>query len=410
MSIEIRNPAGPEDVTAAVDCMSTAFLERPDVARVAAQVRPHWQPERTWIAWDGARACGTFRSWATELTLPGGAALPAAAVSAVTVLPTHRRRGILTRMAAAAHGAIVAGGEPLAILIASEYLIYGRFGYGPATRDGRLTVRARSAEVQGVAAGTVELAPLTGATRDAMRGVYELARRRIAGEIRRRDITWDIDTGLEADAFEDKPWQGFIVLHRDPAGAVDGYARYGATPKWDDGPNGILDVHDLHALTDAAYADLWRFLLSVDLVATVKAGHVPPDERLPWLLADARAASIDGAGDRLWLRIFDVGRALAARTYERAGTLVLEVVDDPAWGGTRRWRFDAGPDGAACAMTEAAADLTLPIAALGAAYLGGSRLRDAVRATGFDEHRAGALAVADAVFRTADAPWCSTFF
>ena len=80
MSIEIRNVA-PDEYVAAIEVISTAFLERPDVPKVAEWVRDRWDADRTWIAWDGTRACGTFRSWATDLTVPGGATLPAAAAN-----------------------------------------------------------------------------------------------------------------------------------------------------------------------------------------------------------------------------------------------------------------------------------------------------------------------------------------
>ncbi len=411
MSIEIRHPA-PGEPAAAFDVMSAAFLERPDIERVTAQFGPVWEPERSWIAWDGAQACGTFRSRGTDLTLPGGVTIPAASVSAVTVLPTHRRRGILSRMAATAHAAIVEGGEPLAVLLASEYPIYGRFGYAPATREAQLTVESRRTIVRGEPTGTLQLAPLVPATRDEMRAVFEAARRQRAGEIDRRDLSWDLDVGLVEDAFEGKRWNGHVVLHRSAAGAVDGYARY--TAEWRTGlprgPEGEIEIVDLHALDGAASVDLWRFLLAVDLVSTVRAVHRPVTDPLPWLLTDARAARIDRLRDRLWVRLFDVSRALEARAYERAGSVVLEVIDEEPWGGTRSWRLDASPDGATCRPTDASPDLTLPVAALGAAYLGGTRLRDAVRMTGVDEHRAGALSEADALFRTADEPWCSTPF
>jgi len=410
MSIEIRNPAGPGDYAAAIEVMSTAFLERPDVDKVAASIATHWAPERTWIAWDGPRACGNFRSWATQLTIPGGATLQAAAVSAVSVLPTHRRRGILTRLATAAHDGMVESGDPLAILLASEYPIYGRYGYGPATRDAAISVRARETTLTGEPSGSVELAPLDAGTRDVMRGVYEAARLRVAGEMWRRDVTWNLDTAQEEDAFDGKRWRGFIALHRDAGGAVDGYARYTADPKWEDGPTGELDVLDLHTLDDAAYADLWRFLLSMDLVATVKAGHRPLSDPLPWLLTNPRAAGIGRVGDRLWVRILDLPRALEARAYERPARLVLEVTEGAPRSGASRWLLDAGPGGATCRATDASPDLTLPLAALGAAFLGGTRLRDAVRWTGADEHRADALAEADALFRADDEPWNSTFF
>src|SRR3954468_10131859 len=119
MTVEIRN-ATPDQYTELVDAMSSAFLERPDVTAIGAQVRDLWEPERTWAAFDGGRICGTFRSWPTELTLPRLATLPAAAVAGVTVLPTHRRQGILTRLAAAEHDALVERGEALALLYAAE--------------------------------------------------------------------------------------------------------------------------------------------------------------------------------------------------------------------------------------------------------------------------------------------------
>jgi predicted acetyltransferase len=133
MGIEVRN-AAPEEYQAAIDVISTGFLERPDLRAVAESVAEVWESRRTWVAFDGDRACGTFRSTPTRLTVPGGAELPAAAVSAVTVLPSHRRRGILTAMAAKEHAALVERGECVGLLYASEYPIYGRFGYAPGTR------------------------------------------------------------------------------------------------------------------------------------------------------------------------------------------------------------------------------------------------------------------------------------
>src|SRR5690242_10860732 len=160
MAIEIRNLRPDEDADQVVDVTSAAFLERPDLAGVAALVRETWDPERAWVAWDGDRACGTFRSWKTEITVPGNAQLQAAAVAAVTVLPTHRRRGILSQMAAREHRAALERGDALAILYCSEYSIYGRFGYGPASRVANWTVETTATEVVPIPGeeGTIELA------------------------------------------------------------------------------------------------------------------------------------------------------------------------------------------------------------------------------------------------------------
>jgi predicted acetyltransferase len=94
MPIEIR-PVESDELPAYIDSLSTTFLDRPDVDKVAAEVRDVWSLERTIAAFDGRQVVGTFRSFDTELTVPGAVQLPASAVSAVTVLPTHRRRGLL---------------------------------------------------------------------------------------------------------------------------------------------------------------------------------------------------------------------------------------------------------------------------------------------------------------------------
>lgn len=409
MNVEVR-ALEPAEYAVAVEVISTGFLERPDVAKVGETMRDFWEPGRMLVAFDGPRACGTFRSWATELTVPGGARLPAAAVSAVTVLPTHRRRGVLTAMAAAAHAAMRERGETVGLLYTSEYPIYGRFGYAPGTRSIGWTIASREARLRGTSPGGVELVTPDAAVKTTVAAIHDAWRRRQPGEIRRRDISWQVNLGLRPEPWGET-WKGFLALRRDAAGEVDGYARYRAEPKWDDhGSQATLDVAELHALTTEAYAALWRFLLEIDLVASVRAEGRPPREPLPWLLGNARAAQGSVRGDSLWVRLFDVPGALEARTYERSGALVIEVVDDEAWGGRRRLLLDAGPDGATCRPTDRAPDLTLPVAAIGGAYLGGTRLRDIALATGADEHRAGALAEADALLRTADEPWCSTFF
>jgi predicted acetyltransferase len=408
-------PITDAEIPAFFEAMSTAFLDRPDVEKAAADVRPLWDLTRAFAAFDNGRLVGTFRTWATEVTVPGGVQLPASAVTNVTVVPTHRRRGILRAMAAAEHGAARERGEVLALLYAAEYPIYGRFGYGPSCRGATWTLETRNtAFIPPRAPGSgVELVTPTADTRDLVRGVYEHWRTRQPGEIRRRDYRWDFDLGLREDAFGPR-WKGFVALHRDGDGTVDGYVRYRAEEKWEQNQaKGTITVDELPALTDAAYDDLWRFLGEIDLVVKVTAGFRRPAERLPWLLANGRAASVTEITDGMWTCLLDVRAALAGRRYERSDALVLEVVGSDGTDATsapRRIRLDATPDGASAAVTTVSPDLTLRAAALGAAYLGGAPLRWAALREGVDEHTTGALARADALFRTADEPWCSTFF
>ncbi|HLO34539.1 MAG TPA: sterol carrier protein domain-containing protein, partial [Candidatus Deferrimicrobium sp.] len=228
-------------------------------------------------------------------------------------------------------------------------------------------------------------------------------------------VMWQSDLGLAGAAWGDV-WKGFLIVHRDGAGAVDGYARYHVESKWEHRQaRSTLIVDDMHGLTSDAQVALWRFLADVDLVTSLKAERRHPADRLPWLLTNARAAETIDAGDGMWLKLHDIPAALEVRSYERTGALVLEVVvrdagEDDAAAGRVRVALDSSPDGARAVETGRSPDLTIDGAALGAAYLGGARLRHAVLTRGWDEHRAGALAEADALLATIDAPWCSTFF
>ena len=409
MTPEIR-PVREDELPAYIDALSTGFLERPDVARVAREIWPLWQGSRSWAAIDDGRICGTFRSWPTELTVPGGGRLAAAAVSAVTVLPTHRRRGILRAMVRVEHDAIREQGDALALLFASEYPIYGRFGYGPATREATWTLDATRTGFVEAAGGSVELAGPSPETRDAVIAVFEAWRKATPGEIRRRSVSWDFALGLREE-FWGEPWKGFLVLHRDAAGAVDGYARYHVEAKWEQRqPTNTIVVDELHALTISSEAGLWRFLAEIDWVTTIKAARRSPSDRLPWFVTNARAAMPSEVGDAVWVRVFDLPRALEVRSYEHEARVVLEVVDPETPHGRVRVDLDATRDGATCRPTDRSPDLTIDAAALGAAYLGGTRLRDSVLAAGADEHRSGALRDVDRLLRTADEPWCSTFF
>ena len=398
-----------DDMPDFVRAMNASMFEQLDPDTIGEEIGANWQLDRVWAAFDGKQLVGTFRSFDTDLTVPGCARLPGTALSSVSVRPDYRRRGILRGMVAAEHAAARERGEAVGLLYASEYPIYGRFGYGPGCVEATWSLDTTATAFLGEPSGSVEIVPADTASRDASIAVFEAWRARTPGEIRRIDYRWDYQFGVRVS--NDERWNGFVALHRDGSGAVDGYVRYKVEQGWElRQPRSTLNVEDLHGVDRAAEGELWRFLAGVDWVSTVVANRRSPSDPLPWLLSNARAARVTEAGDGLWVRLLDVPRALEARTYERTGSLVLEVVDDDAAGGRTRFLLDASADGATCRSTDRSADLTIHVAALGAAYLGGSPLTFAVRGRGFDEHRPGALAEADALLRTIDEPWCSTFF
>lgn len=408
MSYEVRR-VREDDLPSWFECITTAFLDRPDIALMASQIAPYWDLDRVWGAFDGP-AVGTFRTWASELTVPGGARLPASAATAVSVRPTHRRRGILRAMVAAEHDASRERGEKVSMLNAAEAPIYGRFGYGPAVTTCAWTLDVTGTAFVGAPASGIDFLPIDEGTRDLIGDLHERYRVGRAGEVRRRPFTFGLDLGLIDFAWEPK-WKGWVLVHRSAAGEPDGYVRYEAESKWEQGqPRSVVKIQDLVALSEEAYDAFWRFLADTDLVATVAMERGALNDRLPWLLTNSRAAAASGVGDSLWVYLLDVPGALAARTYERRADIVLEVLDPERGGRPARVHLDAGPDGVACVATKRSPDITIHAGALGAAYLGGTPLRNAVIARGFDEHRVGALAEADAVLRTVEPPRCTTFF
>ena len=382
------------------------------VARAEIQLANKIEIQRCLAAVDGDTIVGTYRSFATRLTVPGGARLPVDAVSAVSVRPTHRRQGLLTAMITEDLRASVDRDEVASILISAEWPIYTRYGYGPAAWQAKWSLRTRATTFTVPPVGSIEVVSAT-AARELLPAIYDRFVAAQPGAIDRPDHRFDGDLGLVT--FPGRPpWKGQVVIHRDAEGVPDGYARFHGEENWVDMlPEHKMLVDELHGVSTAAEIDLWRHLAQMDLTATIEAEVRREHEPMQWALANPRAAHVTGRSDFLWVRLLDVERALAGRTYESDGSIVLEVADrldgkaGPAAG---RYRLEAGAGAASCARTQASPDLTLDVRALSAAFLGGTRLEDATRASGCIEHSPDALARADRLFRTAAEPWCSTWF
>jgi predicted acetyltransferase len=92
--------------------------------------------------------------------------------------------------------------------------------------------------------------------------------------------------------------------------------------------------------------------------------------------------------------------------------VVIEVNDDSCGWNQGRWRLTAGADGvgATCERTTGAADIALPVRALGAAYLGGTRLGPMAAAGLVTELRPGTLARLSTALSWDPAPWCPMIF
>jgi predicted acetyltransferase len=404
---EIRPITEPE-FAAWLDAMHTGFLDHAAPGEAAFRL-PSVDFARALGAFDGDRVVGTFRSFPTELTVPGGARLPADAVTNVAVLGSHRRRGLLSRMMERDLGAARERGDAVAILIASEYPIYGRFGFGPATVNVSYAVDTNLASLVRPVEPDVELVDGK-AFRELAPGIYDRHQSVTAGEIGRMAFRWEVLAGLLDPPGADLPKRHRVVA-RDAEGTPAGYLVFHVEADWSSSarPTHTLTVDELIAPDHEVEARLWAFCFTVDLVATVKAENRAEHERLPWLLRNARAMWEASRWDFLWVRVLDVPVALAARTYPRQGGVVLEVVDPMGFAGGR-FALEGGPESATCEATNAQPDLTLSVRTLGSAYLGRHSLRLLAESGLVQVHDPNALSVAEAMFSTPVAPWCTTWF
>lgn len=359
------------------------------------------EPERTWAAFDeDGSIVGCASAFTRTMTVPGAIALPVAHVTMIGVMPTHRRRGLLTRLLGEVHAAAP---EAVAALWASEAGIYGRFGYGMAARLTDLRVQTLRAALRDDAPPEAHVRLLgPDEARPLLRAVHARVRERVAGIPGREDEAWWDRTLADPEAAR----EGTAALRIAVLADGEGYALYAVRQSWaPDGPEHEVVVRELLASTPQAHAALWRFLLSLDLVRTVTWNAAPADEALPHLLRDPRAVRTE-LSDALWVALLDVPRALASRSYAAPLDLVLEVGD------RGRVRLRAGADGlAACEETgDEPVDLRLGVEALGAVFLGGTTMADLFTAGRVRELRPGAVTAATRAFRGEREPWCPELF
>jgi len=395
-----------------------AFNGGPPARRSYANFLARLEIDRTLAAFDGPTVVGVTGVFSFQMRVPGAMAA-VAGVSLVAVLPTHRRRGILGGLMRRQLADVHERGEPVAALFASETPIYGRYGYGRASWHAAFRLgRGEGAMAPGVPSDPalrLRLAEPVSA-RAELAKVYDLALAERPGLYARTEPWWD-RLIIDLDSDGDRPQPIRCVLAEDDAGPR-GYALFTSKGKWDEDaflPDGTLDVIEAVATDPAAAAAIWENLLSRDLIGEFHAGMRPVDDPLLHQLADPRRAR-PRVSDGLWVRLVDVGAALAQRHYACPVDVVIEVTDEVCPHNQGRWRLTAAaaasPAGfrATCERTSDPADVLLPVWALGAAYLGGTRLGAMAGAGLVTEASPGSLAVLSTAMSWEPAPWCPMIF
>lgn len=404
MDIEVRPCSSVEELRDALNAISHYFGHENQIED-AERFSKWLEVERMHAALEGDRIVGGAGAFTYRMSVPGGAQVPAGGVTVVGVLPTHRRRGVLTSMMKAQLADCHERGDLVAYLWASEATIYGRFGYGLASRMGSLRLAqdrsrfARPFEPR----GTVRLVELEEAARTFPALYDELCVQR-PGMFSRSTEWWETRKLFDDPARRQGGPLNRALLELD--GEPAGYALYRVKQDWHHGySKGVVTIAEVITPKPEATRELWRWLFDFDWTSEFVADLLPLDHPLFLLLAEPRRMHFT-VNDGVWVRLIDLPGALAARTYGNAEPVVLDVVDAllPENGG--RWRIsNAGAE-----RTDAAADLRLDVAQLGSVYLGGFDFSGLARALLVEELRPDAAVRADELFRTGVEPWCAEIF
>jgi predicted acetyltransferase len=406
MAIDVR-ACRQDDLPRFLDACQRAFHQHVRDIEVVRDTKL-LRPERAFAAFDGEDVVGTAGAFEFRLSLPGGEA-PAAGVTMVGVLPSHRRRGILRDLMRAQLDDAYERNEPVAILLASEDAIYQRFGYGLAADQGHIDVeRDRTGWLDDPGPeGKTHLVSLEEAMKH-IPAIYDRVREQTPGLFARSTEWWENHTLPDDEEHRHGAGPMFCaVLEID--GRDEAYALYRVKPGWPEGiPRGKLIVKEAAATSPPAAREIWRFLFGIDLVDKIEAWFLPSDFPIYLMMLEPRRLRYT-YGDSLWLRLVDVRSALAARSYAMEGSISFKVADAfcPWNEGTWRLSFDGRVE---VDPTEDQTDLGLDVRDLAAAYLGGFSFTRLAAAGRVQELRPGALARADAMFRTERAPWCPEIF
>ena len=404
MDISVRPCASVEELRDSLNVISHYFGQTNEVEDAERFAR--WiDVDRMHAAFEGDRIVGGAGAFSYRMSVPGGADVAAAGVTVVGVLPTHRRRGVLTSLMKAQLEDSRERGDLVAYLWASEATIYGRFGYGLASQIGSMSLaqdRTRFAQPF-EPRGTVRLVDLEEAAR-TFPALYEEVRAQRPGLFARSTAWWETRKLFDDPARRQGGPLNRALLELD--GEPAGYALYRVKRDWHNGfRRGVVTIVEAVTPTPEATRELWRWLLDFDWTSEFAADLFPLDHPLFLLLAEPRRMQFT-LNDGVWVRLIDVGGALSARSYRGDGEIVLELTDDVLPENAGRWRVSAS----GVERTDASAELRLDVTGLGTVYLGGFGFGDLVRASRAQELVAGATDRADAIFSTGIRPWCAEIF
>ena len=401
MALEVRVCA-PEEVRGALDPIWHYFGDRAkeeDAERLAA-ILP---AERVHAAFDGDKIVGGAGAYLFDTTVPGGRQVATAGVMAVGVLPTHRRRGALTKLMQRQLADAHERGEPLATLFASEGAIYSRFGYGLASLGGNIDLPKEHALLRDdEPIGQARILDGEEETLELLPPIYDRVQAETVGMLSRTPDWWKVRR-LYRNPRRPGGEQVRVTIELD--GRPEAYALYRLNfSARNMVSETTLEIGEAFGTSPRALAAIWRYLLGIDWIARIEASWLALDHPLFLWLHEPRRMRFTVL-EALWVRLVDVGAALDARAFEE-GSVVLDVRDEFCPWNTARWQIRAG----AATRTTAEADVVLGVAELGSVYLGGFTFEQLLRAGRVEESKPDGVTRADALFKTPRLPWSPELF
>lgn len=353
---------------------------------------------RALVVTERRRLIATLAAYEIELVLPGAVVAPAVALIDLCVLPDARGRGhlrsLITRYLEDAHERA----EPLSVLNTEEYELYPRFGFGVASyaRTATLSKPERLPPPSDASVAVERLSHLEASA--TLPELFDVVAKARSGEVTRTDIWWG-EYFDEAARHEETTT--FCVAVKE--GAIDGYS---VTQR---NPNGAVVITELAALSDAAARVLVDEVISTAAGGDVRFRSVAEDAHLSGLIDSDAVVETGSSVPQSWLRIADVKLAMPLRRYARAGQLDFFVEDATAPWNSACYRLQVGEDGvAAIDTTSAPPTLTLDVGSLASIFAGARSPSVLAEGGCVQQLEAGALSLADELFSTPAAPFCST--
>ncbi|MGC9974947.1 MAG: GNAT family N-acetyltransferase, partial [Gaiellaceae bacterium] len=311
MTIDIRT-CTDEEFAAGLSPIWQYFSAEPG-EQLISNFRRILPPDRINAAFDGKEVVGSAGSFPLQMTIPGGP-IPIAGITLVGVRPTHRRRGILSKLMKQLLEGAHERSEAIAALWVAEEPIYGRFGCGMASINGEIRIDREHTHFRRHWDRLEAAQVSTERALERFPPVYEQVAPHSPGMLSRTRDWWEVRQ-LFDDPHDRRGAGPLLRVLFEREGEPAGYALYRHRTAFIEGrSDSTLEVREAIGIDRAATAGVWRYLFDVDLMAHVHAEYIPIDHPLFFLLAEPRRLRYR-AQDGIWIRLVDVESALWARSF-----------------------------------------------------------------------------------------------